>query len=172
MFICHALMCTMYINSYIRCFSFHSLWFHPPPLFIPISHTRHHTIKKHWNNIKLQTYFPNSISLYDEPYSRVLFFFLQIVVDEAYFCWCWRYTKILYWKYICLMFIPFKVHTFEKFMPLKLYSPTHSLSLSLMHARSLALSLWFYFISFFFLHMKITPFNTVQYKDTINIATY
>lgn len=76
MFIFHTLMCI-----YVCCFS--HLSFSPvpslssytlaplfsPQFLLPLSYHQ-----KYWNNIKLQTYFPNSISLYDETYSRVPFF--------------------------------------------------------------------------------------------------
>lgn len=148
MFIRHALMCT-----HIRCCFSHllfSLWLHPASLFISISHTiitHHQKNRKHWNNIKLQTYFPNSIALYDEPYSHLPLFSQK--VDR-------RYGENLYWKYLCLMFILFKVHTFEKLMPSKLY----------------CVSSLVYSLSTFSSHKNHSiQFNAIQHKNTTDSIT-
>lgn len=82
-------------------FTFHFLGLYPfpfsSPSFHPNSSYRCHTIKKYWNNIKLQTYFPNSISLYDKPYSHVPFLaqgrcglMLSCFVVFSFFVFCFR----------------------------------------------------------------------------------
>lgn len=114
MFICHALMCTYTLFSITFSF-FHS--------FSHRAHTHPHPfspsvvpINKYWNNIKLQTYFSNSISLHDETYSHgfslLLLFFFSRSWMGVFLCWCCRFTKILYWKCLCMVFILFKVHIY------------------------------------------------------------
>lgn len=67
----HMLCINVYVYIYVASITFHFLCFHPSlPLQISLTVVIP-SKKEHWNNIKLQTYFPNSISLYDEPHSRV-----------------------------------------------------------------------------------------------------